>query len=156
MIIPTNWKREFWFWKKKYALSQWRNIFGNFSACVRQISLRLYCTVWGVAFNATHLLSSKKFGNAGCGKKTFSFFDCEPSEYWLTHYRFLTNFLPQRKSLGENKLNCFLINTVAPFLFFVWRGKTVMKNHSLINHFTSLEQLPSEKKSNHHLTGKVA
>jgi hypothetical protein len=46
-----------------------------------------------------------------------SFFEVDPSAYWLDHYRFDKLSAKSKKSFGRASIDLLLINTVAPFLF---------------------------------------
>ena len=46
-----------------------------------------------------------------------AFFTIEPSEYWLTHYRFDMVSDKKKKSVGKHATDIILINTVIPTLF---------------------------------------
>ena len=94
-----------------------------------------------LVFNSTHLLS--KILETQDVKKLFSFFDCEPSEYWLTHYRFDKLSASKKKSLGESSIELLLINTIAPFLFVY--GKMKDEDSYINQSLQLLEQLPTEQ-----------
>lgn len=70
-------------------------------------------------------------------------FNCEPSDYWKSHYLF-GDLCPMRsKKLGKAAIDILLINTVIPFLFCYGKSK---QNENLQNKALSLlESLPAEK-----------
>ncbi|MFK7900664.1 MAG: DUF2851 family protein [Cyclobacteriaceae bacterium] len=72
-----------------------------------------------------------------------SFFDSQPSEYWLTHYRFQEVSKPQLKRIGESSKANLIINTVAPLLAAYGIQK---KENSYIDKAISfLDELPTEE-----------
>ncbi len=72
-------------------------------------------------------------------------FNCEPSEYWKTHYTFGNQSLEKTKKLGKTSINSILINTVIPFLFCYASQKGIqeLKDKAL----QLLEFLPAEQNS---------
>ena len=69
-------------------------------------------------------------------------FDCEPSEYWKTHYLFVHESAKKSKHLGSQSINGLLINTVVPFLFCYayQKNNQDLKDKAL----QLLEQIPGE------------
>jgi hypothetical protein len=72
-------------------------------------------------------------------------FQCQPSEYWTTHYSFQTTSASKNKPLGKSTLTILLINTVVPFLFAYgkYRDNEVLQDRAI----SLLEDLPAEKNS---------
>lgn len=55
--------------------------------------------------------------SAASVKEIVSILDCEPSEYWHTHYLFGKRSAKTGKKPGKTAINLLLINTIIPFLF---------------------------------------
>ena len=68
-----------------------------------------------------------------------------PSPYWETHYHFRYASVKKEKLLGNNALNIFLINTVAPTLFAY--GLHCKQPEYTERALTLLESLPPEQNS---------
>ena len=68
---------------------------------------------------------------------------CEPSDYWHTHYHFGTATKFKSKKMGLQSIHLLIINTVVPFLFCysINRNDEQLKERAL----QLLEQLPAEK-----------
>ena len=76
-------------------------------------------------------------------------FQCEVSDYWLTHYLFGESSKLVSKKLSKSSIDSLLINTVVPFLFHY--GK-VNNNEELVQRsFDLLSTITPEK--NHIVTG---
>jgi len=109
-------KREYHFLRKKYQLrpvdsylfKKLRIRPGNFP----YIRLSQIATVW-----VKHDLLFSKTLEADSLKTVRSFFNVEPSDYWLTHYRFNTSSEIKKKSIGQSATDIILINTIIPILF---------------------------------------
>ena len=72
-------------------------------------------------------------------------FNCEPSEYWKTHYQFGDICPIKSKKIGKTAIDILLINTVVPFLFCYGKSK---QNDTLQDiAINLLEKLPAEKNS---------
>jgi len=70
-------------------------------------------------------------------------FNCEPSDYWMSHYLFGEICPVKSKKLGKTAIDILLINTVVPFLFCYGQSK---QNEALQDIALSLlEELPAEK-----------
>jgi hypothetical protein len=139
---PNQLKKEFDFLKRKYALEPMKKHVWKFlrlrPANFPTVRIAQFAQL---VFNATHLLS--KILETQDVKKLISFFDCEPSEYWLTHYRFDKLSPAKKKSLGNSAIELLLINTIAPFLFVYGKMKD---EESFINQsLRLLDQLPAEE-----------
>jgi hypothetical protein len=138
---PNQLKKEFNFLKKKYSLEPvkkhvWKFLRlrpANFPTVRIAQFAQLVC-------NSIHLLS--KILETNNVKNLRLLFDCEPSEYWLTHYRFDKLSPLQQKSLGDDATGLLLINTIAPFLFVY--GKMKDEENYVSQSLQLLEQLPSE------------
>jgi hypothetical protein len=70
------------------------------------------------------------------------FFECEPNDYWKTHFKFDLESEESIKSIGETALYSILINTIIPYLFF-------MSKHNLDSSYVEyaldlLSQIPAE------------
>ena len=92
--------------------------------------------------------SSKLFSQviaAESVKELHKLFNCEPSEYWLTHYRFGEICPIKSKKIGKSALDILLINTVAPFLFAY--GQSIADEAMQDKALALLESLPAEKNS---------
>jgi len=75
-----------------------------------------------------------------------TFFACEVSDYWQTHYTFSGNAGAKRtKKLGRQSVDTILINTVVPFLF----AYAVQKDNADLREKAEklLEQIPAERNS---------
>jgi hypothetical protein len=70
-------------------------------------------------------------------------FDCQPSDYWYSHYLFGTKSLFKIKKLGKQSIDSILINTIVPFLFCYASHKNndELKDKAM----QMLEQIPCEK-----------
>ncbi len=79
-------------------------------------------------------------------------FECETTDYWLTHYRFGEHSKSKPKRLAEHSINLLLINTVAPFLFCY--GRTHNDERTTQRAIDLLSNLPAEK--NHIVDGFAA
>jgi len=109
-------KREYDFLRKKYRLQpvnsylfkKLRTRPVNFP----HVRLAQLATVW-----IKHDLLFSKILETENVKALRAFFNVEPSEYWLTHYRFHTVTEAKKKSVGKNATDIILINTVIPTLF---------------------------------------
>ncbi|HYV92070.1 MAG TPA: DUF2851 family protein [Chitinophagales bacterium] len=139
---PNQLKKEFDFLRKKYALQPMKKHVWKFLRLrpANFPTLRI-AQFAQLVFNATHLLS--KILETQDVKKLFSYFDCEPSEYWLTHYRFDKLSPLKKKTLGENAIELLMINTVVPFLFVY--GKMRDEDSYINQSLHLLEQLPAEE-----------
>ncbi len=72
-------------------------------------------------------------------------FQCEPSDYWQTHYLFGEESSNKSKKMGKKGIEIILINTVIPFLFCYGKSKN---NYELQEKAISLlEEIPSESNS---------
>ena len=69
-------------------------------------------------------------------------FAADPSDYWLTHYRFDKSAPTRMKPLGREFVHLLRINTVAPFLFHYGRvqGRSSLQDRAL----RLLDELPPE------------
>ncbi len=94
-----------------------------------------------IIFNSSQLFS--KILETNEINKVKSFFSVKPSDYWDTHYQFLTPSVKRKKIPGEQFINTLFINVVVPILFAYgqYTGNDDLKNKALI----WLEQLPPEK-----------
>lgn len=139
---PQQLKKEFSFLQKKYELHSMKKHVWKFlrlrPASFPNIRIAQFAQL---VFSSTHLLS--KILETQDVKKLFALFDYEPSEYWLTHYRFDKLSSPKQKPFGENAITLLLINTVAPFLFVY--GKLRDEETYTIQSLHLLEQLAAEK-----------
>lgn len=78
-------------------------------------------------------------------KNLQTLFNCEPSDYWKSHYLF-GDVCPERsKKLGKAAIDILLINTVIPFLFCY--GKSKQNETIQENALNLLEKIPAEKNS---------
>lgn len=70
-------------------------------------------------------------------------FQLQPSDYWLTHYRFNKVSKKQAKHLGDGSFHSLVINTLVPFLFVYgeYHQKQALKDLAL----AYLEQIPVEE-----------
>jgi hypothetical protein len=71
-----------------------------------------------------------------------AFFECEPSSYWTTHFRFDRLSDESSKPLGNTAIQSIVINTIVPYLFF-------MSKHNLHSEYVDyaldlLAALPAE------------
>ena len=73
------------------------------------------------------------------------FFNVEPSEYWLTHYRFHMVSDAKKKSVGKYATDIILINTVIPTLFAY--GKQMNRPEYCERALRFLEELKPERNS---------
>ncbi|MDD3322159.1 MAG: DUF2851 family protein [Paludibacter sp.] len=72
-------------------------------------------------------------------------FECNPSEYWQTHYTFSSESKKKEKKLGQASKNVIYINTVIPFLFCYAQHKN---NQELKDRVMELlERIPAEQNS---------
>lgn len=69
-------------------------------------------------------------------------FEIHLSNYWKTHYLFDKESKRQTKSLGRSTIHLFVINTIAPFLFFYGRERRADKFQERA--LQLLEELPPE------------
>lgn len=74
-----------------------------------------------------------------------SLFNCNPSEYWETHYLFGEISPSRKKNIGKSAVEIVIINTIVPFLFCY--GKSKQKEELQDIALNLLEQLPAEKNS---------
>jgi len=139
---PNQLKKEFDFLRKKYAIQPMKKHLWKFlrlrPANFPTIRLAQFAQL---VFNSNHLLS--KILETQDVKTLFSYFNCEPSLYWLTHYRFDKASSERRKSMGEDAISLLLINMVAPFLFVY--GKMKDEEAFINQSLHLLEQLPPEQ-----------
>lgn len=139
---PNQLKKEFDFLRKKYALQPLKKHLWKFLRLrpANFPTIRI-AQLAQLVFNSTHLLS--KILETQDMKTLFSYFNCEPSEYWLTHYRFDKPSAEKKKSLGEDTIALLVINMIAPFLFVY--GKMKDEEAFINQSLQLLEQLPSEQ-----------
>ena len=94
-------------------------------------------------FQSTHLFSKviavKKV------KEIENMFTLNISNYWQNHYVFDKASGKRKKSLGKGTMYLFIINTVAPFLFFYGKQKGLDQFIELS--LQLLEEVPAEKNS---------
>jgi len=74
-----------------------------------------------------------------------TFFNVEPSDYWLTHYRFGLVSDKKKKSIGKNTTDIILINTVIPMLFAY--GKYMNRPEYCERALRFLEEIKPERNS---------
>ena len=67
-------------------------------------------------FQSSHLFS--KILAVQNVKEVENMFELSISNYWQTHYVFDKASTKRKKSLGKNTIHLFIINTIAPFLFY--------------------------------------
>ncbi|MDR3706153.1 MAG: DUF2851 family protein [Paludibacteraceae bacterium] len=72
-------------------------------------------------------------------------FECNPSEYWTTHYLFGEESTPRGKKLGKSAIHVILINTVVPFIFCY--GKSKQNEELQETALNLLEKIPAERNS---------
>lgn len=139
---PSQLKKEFDFLRKKYALQPMKKHLWKFlrlrPANFPTIRLAQFARL---VFNSNHLLS--KILESPDVKTLFSYFNCEPSDYWLTHYRFDKLSPEKKKPLGEDAIALLVINMVSPFLFVY--GKMKDEEAFINQSLHLLEQLPPEQ-----------
>ncbi|MES2763680.1 MAG: DUF2851 family protein [Bacteroidota bacterium] len=70
------------------------------------------------------------------------FFDCEPNEYWKTHFKFDVVSEESTKPLGETAFHAIVINTIVPYLFFM--SKHNFNSDHVDYALDLLSQLPPE------------
>lgn len=94
-----------------------------------------------IIFNSSHLFS--KILETNELTKIKSLFSVKPSDYWNTHYQFLTQSINRKKIPGEQFINSLIINVVIPitFAYGKYNNNNELKNKAL----EWLEQLPPEK-----------
>ncbi|MES2513071.1 MAG: DUF2851 family protein [Bacteroidota bacterium] len=71
-----------------------------------------------------------------------AFFQCEPNNYWNTHFKFDSISEESSKPLGQTAIHSIVINTIVPYVFF-------MSTHNLHAEFVEyaldlLSELPAE------------
>lgn len=68
--------------------------------------------------------------------------NCQPSEFWLTHYNFQKQSAPKAKPVGKTLKQIIIINSVVPFMFAygISRNDELLKNRAL----QFLDDLPVE------------
>lgn len=141
---PNQLKKEYLFLQKKYALQPldahlWKFMRlrppGFPTIRIAQFAMLLH--------RSAHLFS--KILDAQRAKQITKMFEAEPSEYWLTHYRFDAPSPKKKKLPGRDFLQGLLINAVAPTLFIYGKSKgdAAIRERAL----EILEQLPAEKNS---------
>ncbi len=72
-------------------------------------------------------------------------FNCEPSDYWKTHFLFGSKSAAKSKKLSKSSAHIILINTVVPFLFCY--GKKKQDEDIQSKAIELLEKIPAEKNS---------
>jgi hypothetical protein len=72
-------------------------------------------------------------------------FECNPSDYWKTHYLFAEETVPRSKKLGKTAIHVILINTVIPFVFCY--GKSKQNEELQETAINLLEKIPAEHNS---------
>ncbi len=139
---PTQLKKEYQFLQKKYDLKPldahlWKFMrlrpAGFPTIRIAQFAKLLY--------QSSHLFS--KILETEKAKQILELFESEPSEYWLTHYKFDAPSVKKKKLPGKDFLHTILINAVVPILFIYGKSKgdTAVQDKTL----SLLEQLPSEE-----------
>ncbi len=139
---PRSLKKEYLFLKKKYNLEPLQPHLWKFMRLrppgfptirLAQFSMLLH--------SSTHLFS--KMLDAESARQIAGLFRCEPSSYWLNHYRFDTASKNIRKPVGEDFIQTLIINAVIPMMFIYGKskGNSVIQDKAL----NFLEQLSSEK-----------
>ena len=78
-------------------------------------------------------------------KEVRAFFDVEPSDYWLTHYRFTITSERKSKSVGGYAADIILVNTAIPTLFAY--GKYTNRQEYCERALRWLEEIAPEKNS---------
>lgn len=74
-----------------------------------------------------------------------SLYTVQPSDYWISHYRFNKHSPESPKHLGMDAFNNIVINTFVPFLFVY--GEYYMKQELKDLAIDFLEKVPAEKNS---------
>ncbi|MEN6454072.1 MAG: DUF2851 family protein [Prolixibacteraceae bacterium] len=87
----------------------------------------------------SHLVEMKDLG------RIKNLFDLQPSDYWISHYRFNKPSPESQKQLGVSAFNNIVINTLVPFLFVYgdYYHKQELKDLAL----DFLEEVPAEENS---------
>ncbi len=139
---PNQLRKEYLFLQKKYALQPldahlWKFMRlrppGFPTLRIAQFAKLLH--------QSAHLFS--KILEQKNAKQMVELFEAEPSDYWLTHYRFDALSEKKKKLPGKDFLHGLLINAIAPTLFLY--GKS--KGEALVQEkaISILEQMPAEK-----------
>lgn len=93
-------------------------------------------------FKSSHLFS--KIIETSRIKTLISYFECEASDYWNSHYHFGNKSKSSsKKKLGKDSLDNILINSVAPMLFLY--GTERQDERFKQRAVSLLQHLPSEK-----------
>lgn len=139
---PNQLRKEFNFLKKKYGLQPLKKHLWKFLRLrpANFPTIRL-AQLAQLVFKSSHLFS--KILETADVKSIASFFEVEPSDYWIDHYRFDKISSNKKKSFGDTSIDLLLINTIAPFLFVYGklRGEEVFISRSL----QLLEDIPAGK-----------
>ena len=141
---PLSLKKEYRYLQQKFDLQAMKKASWKFSP-LRPPNLPTIRIAQFAALihNSTHLFS--KILKIDKPEDYIKLFQCQPSEYWQTHYVFDKASKAKSKAPGKNTLNGILINTLAPLLFIYGKemGLPEFKNKA----FALLEALPAEKNS---------
>ena len=76
-------------------------------------------------------------------KNLLEYYDCEPSEYWKTHYLFGKKSEEKGKNISKSSVDILLINSVIPFLYAY--GKKFNQKDISDFAFSLLNKIPAEK-----------
>jgi hypothetical protein len=75
-------------------------------------------------------------------KSLLAYFDCEPSEYWQSHYLFGKQSVERAKKLSKSSIDVVLTNSVVPFLYCY--GKTFNLPAYQVFALDLLKKIPAE------------
>jgi len=139
---PNQLRKEFNFLKKKYNLQPLKKHLWKFLRLrpANFPTVRL-AQLAQLVFKSTHLFS--KILETADVRSIASFFEAEPSDYWINHYRFDKISSNKKKSFGDTSIDLLLVNTIAPFLFVY--GKLRGEEEYITRSLQLLEDIPAEK-----------
>lgn len=141
---PNQLKKEYQFLQKKYELKPLEAHLWKFMrmrpAAFPTIRIAQFAKL---LYRSSHLFS--KLMESKNIKQIMELLEAEPSEYWLTHYRFDAPSVNKKKLPGSDFLHTIIINAFVPLLFIYGKSKGDVGCQDKA--LSLLEELPAEENS---------